>query len=241
MKPFEKILLVFLLVGIVVAVFCGSSANKYVLPTFVPVNKGRFFCDVSDTVFGIDVSHHQGTIDWVTLNNEHPEIEFAYIRCAVGPKKKDHMYRRNVTEARKVGIKTGAYFYYYANRNSTEQFNHFKSQVDMSKHELIPVLDIEKPSKYGDDNLRSGLANWLALVEQEYGVQPLLYTNLGYYNQHLKGYFNSYPKWIAAYSRCPSSVDWSLHQYSETGRIKGIKESVDLDYGSSASFEKLLR
>ena len=170
MKPFEKILLVFLLLGIVVAVFCGSPSKKYVSPTFVPVNKGNFYCDVSDTVFGIDVSHHQGTIDWVRLKNEHPAIEFAYIRCAVGPKKKDRMYSRNVAEANKVGIKTGAYFYYYANRNSTEQFIHFKSQVDMSKHELAPVLDIEKPSKYGDENLRAGLANWLALVEQEYGV-----------------------------------------------------------------------
>ena len=241
MKPFEKILLVFLFVGIVVAVFYNSPAKKYVPPTFVPVKKGRFYCEISDTVFGIDVSHHQGTIDWVTLKKEHPEIEFAYIRCAAGPKKKDRMYKRNVAEARKVGIKTGAYIYYYANTNSPEQFNHFKRLVDMTKHELAPVLDIEKPSKYGDESLRAGLANWLELAEQEYGVQPVLYTNLGYYNQRLKGYFNSYPKWIAAYSRCPSSVDWSLHQYSETGRLKGIKGYVDLDYGNSATFQKLLR
>ena len=58
----------------------------------------------------------------------------------------------------------------------------------MSQHELVPVLDIEKPSKYGPDNLRKGLANWLELVENEYGVRPTLYTN--------SRVFRTVPHWL---------------------------------------------
>ena len=37
----------------------------------------------------------------------------------------------------------------------------------------------------------------------------------------------------AAYSRCPSSVDWDIHQYSETGRLSGVSGNVDLNYSST--------
>ena len=186
------------------------------------------------------MSHHNGIIDWESLKLNHPEIEFAYIRCVVGQGRVDNKYVKNVQGAKKVGIKTGAYVYYYANRNSRAQFNNFKNQVLMSQHELVPVLDIEKPSKYGPDNLRKGLANWLELVENEYGVRPTLYTNLGYFEQYLFGYFNDYLKWIAAYSRCPSSVDWDIHQFSEKGIFQGIDGFVDMNYCSRSSFNKFL-
>jgi len=214
--------------------------NSNILPYANPNYNGNFHCSVSDTVFGIDVSHHNGFIDWESLKLNHPEIEFAYIRCVVGQGRVDNKYVKNVQGAKKVGIKTGAYVYYYANRNSRAQFNNFKNQVLMSQHELVPVLDIEKPSKYGPDNLRKGLANWLELVENEYGVRPTLYTNLGYFEQYLFGYFNDYLKWIAAYSRCPSSVDWDIHQFSEKGIFQGIDGFVDMNYCSRSSFNKFL-
>ena len=214
--------------------------NSNILPYANPNYKGNFHCSVSDTVFGIDVSHHNGIIDWETLKLNHPEIEFAYIRCVVGPGRVDNKYVKNVVGAKKVGIKTGAYVYYYANRNSRAQFSNLKHQVLMVQHELIPVLDIEKPSKYGPENLRKGLANWLHLVEDEYGVKPAIYTNLGYFEEHLFGYFNDYPKWIAAYSRCPSNVDWDIHQFSETGRFQGIDGFVDMNYCSRSSFNEFL-
>lgn len=214
--------------------------NSNTLPFIEPLGNGSFYCSLSDTVFGIDVSHHNGIIDWETLKLNHPEIEFAYIRCVVGPGRVDNRYLKNIQGAKRVGIKTGAYVYYYANRNSTSQFGNFKNHVLMSQHELVPVLDIEKPSKYGPDNLRKGLANWLELVENEYGVRPALYSNLGYFEQYLIGYFNDYSKWIAAYSRCPSNIDWDIHQFSEEGRFKGIDGFVDMNYCSRSSFNKFL-
>ena len=55
-------------------------------------------------------------------------------------------------------------------------------------------------------------------------------------NKHLKGNVSDYPNWIAAYSRCSSSIDWDIHQYSETGRLNGIPGKVDLNYSSESKF-----
>jgi GH25 family lysozyme M1 (1,4-beta-N-acetylmuramidase) len=46
----------------------------------------------------------------------------------------------------------------------------------------------------------------------------------------LKGCLLEYPKWIADYSRCPEAIDWTIHQFSETGSLDGISEAVDLNF-----------
>ncbi len=216
-------LLIFIMMG---------CTNDVPTPQYQEVSSGKYPCTISDSIKGIDVSYHNGSIQWKTLKDNHPEIQFVFIRATVGLNK-DPKYQEYLEGANDEGILNGAYHYYWSNRNSTKQFNNFKMTVEMSSHNLVPVLDVEKPSKYGDDNLRRGIANWLKLAEEEYGVKPILYTNLNFYNEHLKGYFNDYPKWIAAYSRCPSSVDWDIHQYSETGKLKGIPGKVDLNYSST--------
>ena len=223
-------LLIFIMMG---------CTNDVPTPQYQEVSSGKYPCTISDSIKGIDVSYHNGSIQWQTLKDNHPEIQFVFIRATVGLNK-DPKYQEYLEGANDVGILNGAYHYYWSNRNSTKQFNNFKKTVSMSSHNLVPVLDVEKPSKYGDENLRRGIANWLKLAEEEYGVKPILYTNLNFYNEHLKGYFNDYPKWIAAYSRCPSSVDWDIHQYSETGRLRGISGNVDLNFTSTFTWKELL-
>ena len=209
-----------------------GCTNEVPRPQYQEVSLGKYPCTISDSIKGIDVSYHNGSIQWKILKDNHPEIQFAFIRATVGLNK-DPKYQEYLEGANDVGLLNGAYHYYWSNRNSAIQFNNFKNAVDMDKHELIPVLDVEKPSKYGADNLRQGIANWLKLAEEEYGVKPMIYTNLNFYNEYLRGYFSEYPKWIAAYSRCPSTVDWDMHQYSDTGKVKGIKGDVDLNYSDS--------
>lgn len=221
------------LLGIALLVLALSGCDQPLLgPNFIREPIGNFTCSIPDSAHGIDISYHNGPIDWSELKRKEPQIEFVFIRATVGLKE-DVDYQDYLDGARKIGLQTGAYHYYWSNVNSTIQFKNFKRSVSMSKHDLYPVLDVEKPSKYGDENLRKGVLNWLKLAEEEYGVKPILYTNMYFYNEHLRGYFNEYPKWIAAYSRCPSSIDWDVHQYSETGKVDGIDAAVDLNYCSS--------
>jgi lysozyme len=183
----------------------------------------------SEYVFGIDVSHYQGKIDWSEVRTSHHPIEFVFIRGTMGEKGIDRYFERNWENAKKYNYVRGAYHYYRPYENSTKQFENFKSNVKLEQGDFIPVLDIEKESKYGKENLREGVLNWLKLAENEYGVKPIIYTGLDFYKQVLKGYVDDYPLWIAAYSgkHRLKDVEWTFHQFTEKVRVKGINQTVD--------------
>lgn len=197
--------------------------------TVGPVNENL---NISETpyIFGIDISHYQGRIDWQqVLKTQHP-IEFIFIRATMGVDGKDAYYDYNWRKAKEHDFIRGAYHYYRPNENSTKQFNNFKKQVKIVPGDLPPVLDIEHYSKYGNENLRQGVLNWLNLAELHYGIKPIVYTGSDFYNQVLRGHIEEYPFWIADYTRPHhrlNNINWKFHQFTEKVRIKGIPSWVD--------------
>ena len=179
--------------------------------------------------FGIDVSHYQGKINWGKVKTSSHPIEYVFIRATMGKNRKDHQFLQNWKSAKKHNYVRGAYHYYRPSENSTKQFNNFKSVVKLETGDFIPILDIEKESVFGRKNLRKGILNWLKLAEETYGVKPMIYTGLSFYNHVLKGYVDNYPIWIAAYSgkHRVKNTDWMFHQFTEKVIIKGINEYVD--------------
>lgn len=183
----------------------------------------------SKYVFGIDVSMYQGKINWNEVRTSKHPIEFVFIRSTMGVDGKDSWFNRNWNLSKRHDFIRGAYHYYRPNENSTKQFENFKSVVKLADGDFIPILDIEKESIFGRDKLRKGVLNWLKLAEKEYGVKPMIYTGLNFYQHVLKGFVDDYPLWIAAYSgkHRLKNVDWSFHQFTEKVRVKGIKPTVD--------------
>ena len=179
--------------------------------------------------FGIDVSHYQGKINWDKVKTSSHPIEFVFVRATMGKNRKDSKFLENWKNAQKHNYVRGAYHYYRPSENSTKQFNNFKSVVKLETGDFIPILDIEKESIFGRKNLRKGILNWLKLAEEAYGVKPMIYTGLSFYNHVLKGYVDNYPIWIAAYSgkHRVKNTDWTFHQFTEKVIIKGINEYVD--------------
>ena len=81
-----------------------------------------------------------------------------------------------------------------------------------------------------NDRIREGIKNWLQIIEEHYGVTPIIYTGLSFYNQQIKGSIdNKYPLWIAAYSgrNRLTEVDWIFHQFTTKVHVKGIRGKVD--------------
>lgn len=65
--------------------------------------------------WGIDVSHHQGTIDWDAV--KATGVDFAIIRCGFGSdyvSQDDKQWRANVEDCERLGIPYGVYLYSYA-------------------------------------------------------------------------------------------------------------------------------
>jgi len=210
-----------------------------------PVKKLRIFSEAAITdentelssydkngvkTFGLDISHHQGTIDWDSVAaSEHP-IQFVIMRATYGSRKLDDQFHRNWEESNGKNLVRGIYHYYRPHQSSTSQFEFFKSHVYLGKGDLPPVIDVEKHSVFGRENLLKGVKNWLKLAEEHYHVQPIIYTSLYFY----KMYFNSkdfkpYHFWIAAYSGRDrvADVPWTFFQFTEKVKVKGISANVD--------------
>jgi GH25 family lysozyme M1 (1,4-beta-N-acetylmuramidase) len=199
----------------------------------------------SEYIFGIDVSHYQSRINWDELRTSHHPIEYVFVRATMGDDGIDSRFEENWKKAKEHNYIRGAYHYYRPNENSTKQFENFSKNVQLDKGDFIPILDVEKKSRFGRKNLREGVLNWLKLAEKKYGVKPLIYTGLTFYKHILKGHVDEYPLWIAAYSRKKhrlKGVDWTFHQFTEKVSVKGVKTSVDgNDFkGSMEDLNKML-
>lgn len=187
-----------------------------------------------DKVFGIDVSHYQGKIDWNELQaaEEDFPLHFIFIRATAGKDKTDKRFKKNWQHSKENGYLRGAYHYYRPDENSIAQADNFIKTVKLQKGDLPPVLDIEKvPRKQGIDSLKVGLRRWLDKVEAHYGVQPIIYSGESFYTDFLKEEFNEYTFWIANYSFFEEAIkkEWQFWQFTDKAQINGINGNVDVN------------
>ena len=199
------------------------------------------------SVYGIDVSRHQGDIDWERLSTgHHPDapISFIYIKASEGSDFKDVKFKENFENARKHGFVRGAYHYFSTTSSGLSQANLFISMVKLRKGDLPPVLDIEEKPKNKKKYIEE-VKVWLKKVEEHYGVKPIIYASSKYKQKYLDDpFFKEYPSWVAHYyiPELRKGEEWLMWQCTDLGVLPGIKEKVDINIfnGSKKQFENLL-
>ena len=181
---------------------------------------------------GIDISHHQGEIDWSVVKKTVPDLAFVYVKCSEGNSYIDPRFSANVKGARAQGFRVGTYHYFRMTSGAHEQFKHFKGQIDKVITDLIPMVDVEKSDGKPRREFQDSLRVFLDLLEKEYGSRPMIYGTNRSYNELCAPEFNDYPMYIGRYGNNKPIVKGPSHytiwQYSESGRIKGIPKPVDL-------------
>lgn len=206
------------------------------------------FSNFQEGILGIDVSEYQGRIDFagLQLQLQNRQIEFVVVRATMGKDGVDARFKQNWEGFRTLPVKRGAYHYYRPNENSTQQAQNFIKTAKLKPGDMIPVLDIEKHSTIqSKDKLREGLKNWLQIVEEHYGVKPMIYTGDRFFWEVLHDHgFDEYPIWVANYNRVmePETENWAIWQFSEKGSLPGIGEKIDLNVlvGAQDALEGLL-
>ena len=195
-------------------------------------------------VSGLDVSHYQGVIEWPEVAAAQPA--FIFIKATEGRSLRDHAFLHNWTKAGEAGIRRGAYHFFRPEVDPAEQASLFFGTVLLQPGDFPPVLDVEDAGNLPPTLLVSAVREWLDLAELRYGVKPILYTGQNFYNRYLAGKFNDYPLWLARYDRQqPVTIcgrDYQFWQYSDRGRVRGIKGKVDRNVftGSYAELQALL-
>lgn len=202
---------------------------------------------------GIDVSHHQGKIDWDKVKAAN--IVFAFIKASDGNAFKDPRFKTNLRGARKAGLPCGAYHFWRPQYSGKDQAELLIEQLGerLREGDLPPALDLEE----GDDgrsnytglkvaDLESNIQEFLDTVEAKYGVTPIIYTSNEFWTKkdrlNNSKNFSRYPLWVVDWDiNRPRKLPggwwrWEFRQFTETGRVDGVVGKVDMNwYGDDIS------
>jgi lysozyme len=198
-------------------------------------------------VRGLDVSHHQGPIDWVAVKNAG--MTFAYIKATEGSDYKDPAFVRNWSDSAAAGIARGAYHFFTLGTSGQLQANNFIATVPVESSVLPPAIDLEF-SGYnvgrniaGNDFVRELSVFYDALVTR-YDKLPVVYTTYRFKKQYLR----SMPLdrlWIREILTKPrlEAEPWIFWQFSARSRVAGISTFVDVDVfkGNADEFRDLIK
>lgn len=197
-------------------------------------------------IFGIDVSHHQGVIDWKKVSDSG--VSFVYIKATEGKSYKDNRFIYNWNEAQNNGLSVGAYHFFTFCKPGKQQAKNFLDSLPNQSIMLPPVIDFEfvgncknRPTK---KEIIKEVKDWVFEVEKKTKCKPIFYITYEAYNMYLKGEIDEYKIWIRdvfLHPRYRSETPWILWQYYDKGQIEGIEGFVDFNIfnGNKNDFHSL--
>jgi lysozyme len=199
-------------------------------------------------IAGIDVSRHQGNIDWAAVRNSGQA--FAFIKATEGGDHQDSHFLRNWSEAATAGLARAAYHFFTFCTDGAMQAHNLIAIVPPPGGDLPLVVDIEFSGNCrrwrSIAAIRADLKKFLAVVETTYKQRPILYVTKESYRRIVRRHFSGYPIWVRDILFEPSATrypEWLFWQYANNGRVPGVTGPVDLNVfrGSRVVFERLLK
>lgn len=177
-------------------------------------------------VFGIDVSHHQGEIDWTKIASG--KVTFVYVKATQGARSFDPRFKSNWAAIEASGAEhkrpyRGAYHFMSANIDAAAQASNYLARVgSVRATDLPPCLDLEwdfarkdgkyvtgpdgKPvdrwSAYTPAQIIAKAKIWLDAVEKATGKRPIIYTNRYWWQERIGKdlSLSKYHLWISDYT-----------------------------------------
>jgi lysozyme len=175
------------------------------------------------TVAGIDVSSHQGNVDWQAQWNAG--VRFAYVKATEGLNYISPYLGQQYNGSYQVGMIRGAYHFALPDKSSgAEQANYFVDHAggwSPDGRTLPGALDIEY-NPYGDqcygmagDPMNAWIKDFVDTYHARTGRWPVIYTTTGWWNSCAGGDFSSNcPLWIAHPGSSPGALPRSWGQYT---------------------------
>lgn len=191
------------------------------------------------TVMGIDISKHNGNIDWNAVKNSG--VQYVILRCgyrgsASGVLVEDQKFKSNIQGATAAGLKVGIYFFSQA-VNEVEAVEEASMTLSLIKKHRItyPVyIDVESANGRADGiskEARTSVINAFCQTIRNSGYTPGLYANKNWLTEKINtGALGGCKIWLAQYVAAPTyGGRYEMWQYSSRGSIAGIKGNVDLN------------
>lgn len=184
---------------------------------------------------GIDISHHQGKINWEILKTNN--LDFVFIKATEGDDFVDKDFINNWENTRNIGLIRGAYHFFSLRIKGSIQADNYIKNVPAEKNSLPPVIDLEyggnSKKKFTKSEFILEIIDYIEKIENYYKRGPVLYVTYDFYNDYIKDVqaLEKYKLWIRSVFFEPRLLDnqWMFWQYSSRGHIKGITGYTDLN------------
>ena len=226
--------------GILLGLLAGLATWGYFAVANRQININHFFTGGSGR--GVDVSSYQEEVDFGKLREQG--VEFAFIKATEGDTHVDESFAEKWAAALYAGVPAGAYHYFsYGVSGAAQAQNFIETVGELETGCLIPAVDMEltveevynPPEKSA---VVMGLKAFLAVLEERYGVKPLIYAQRDYYEKYLKDDFGDYPRWARNVFYpvwVDAGDDWAVWQYSDRGQLEGYsgEKYIDLNVVNS--------
>ena len=177
------------------------------------------------SVRGVDVSHHQGSIDWDALVADG--TDFAYIKATEGGDWTDPMFGSNWQAAGKAGVLRGAYHFFTLCTPGVDQASHMIEVVPDEPGMLPPAVDLEFGGNCSErpivEDFRNQLDSFLAAIESHYRMRPVVYTNPEFFN----AYLDEQPPDVTWWIMSPVIEPWGSPEWTFWQSIPGFREGVE--------------
>ncbi len=208
-----------------------ETSEKYPIEDLITEYK------TTQTKIGVDVSQWQGEIDWRKVKKAG--VEFAFIRVGYqagydGEYILDPYFVRNVTEANKIDLPVGVYFYSYATNTeeAERQADWVIEQIKEYDVELGVAFDWEDWRNFNKTKMSFYTINRVAYAYLDKvaaaGYTGWLYGSKNYLEKIWQP--EEYPVWLAQYFHIATYDDeYNIWQISDAGQVDGIYGAVDLD------------
>jgi GH25 family lysozyme M1 (1,4-beta-N-acetylmuramidase) len=193
---------------------------------------------------GIDVSKHQGKIDWKKVKKDG--VDFAMLRMGYGGDDKsqdDPTFEQNVKGCEENGIKWGAYLYSYAldMDDVRSEVKHALRLLKGKKPDFPIAYDMEDADGYKKKKGMPSNAELVNFVDyfcnamEEVGYYAVVYASRSWLNNQLKSKkLDRYDKWLAEWSEKPTyKGTFNMWQYTDKGSVSGVKGDVDMNIAYS--------
>lgn len=193
------------------------------------------------TIRGVDLSVHNGTVDFSRLREQG--YEFVILKASEGCDHKDRRFAHNYRAARRAGLKVGAYHFFRFDRDGHRQALNLMESLHGHPVHLPLIIDVEEyrnAANQPTDSIVGRLRNMITHLERR-GHRVMIYTNKTGHKRFISGRFDDYPLWLSCLVT-PRGKLPPLWQYTYRGRLDGIKGDVDLNVftGSDAEWEQWL-
>lgn len=194
------------------------------------------YFDRKNSVRGIDVSEHNGLVDWQAVKNAG--YKFAIVRCTYGKTGEDSMFRQNVLGAMAVGIKCGAYHYSYAldSYNAQIEAEHCERVISYAGVLLeLPVFfDMEDADNYklnhGFDFHRDTITNICESFITNVRLNCGLYASYSWLRDKIDvARLGNIPVWNAQWSN-QDDYKGDFWQYTDSEIVNGNYYDANIVY-----------